>query len=312
MAPLIMTLMQGPLCGTLATMLLYGIFCMQTFYYARNYTEDRKAIKWLVACLWVLESAHTALTVHFIEYYLILNFNNESALDYVVWSMGAAYFIGFLVAWAVDICFVWRIWQLSKQMWICIALATLATVRTGFGLGNCTFSFRYPAIKEFHAKVFPTMVVGWTLSAFADTLIAVALCYYLHKNRSGMRRMEHIINRLLLYSINTGALTSLFAILVIIMFLAFPATLVFVAFVQVQSKLYAISLLASLNSRKSTLEGARRAVATADDISLRFLANSGTKVGRQTSLQSTMPRIEITKNIEMDIRGDEESSHGTV
>ncbi|KAF9218906.1 hypothetical protein BS17DRAFT_790486 [Gyrodon lividus] len=118
----IMSLMQGPLCGTLATMLLYGVFCMQTFYYARNYTEDKPSLKWLVAFMWILETIHMALSIHFIEYYLIINFNNPSALDHVVWSMGATLAIGFIVSWAVDLYFVWRIWKLSKQIWICIFL----------------------------------------------------------------------------------------------------------------------------------------------------------------------------------------------
>lgn len=46
----IITVMQGPLCGTLATMLLYGVICMQVFQYASNYcSSDRHVIKWLVS-----------------------------------------------------------------------------------------------------------------------------------------------------------------------------------------------------------------------------------------------------------------------
>ncbi|KAH0826379.1 hypothetical protein J3R83DRAFT_5342 [Lanmaoa asiatica] len=34
--------MEGPFTGTLATMMLYGVICMQTFHYAKNYaTSDR-------------------------------------------------------------------------------------------------------------------------------------------------------------------------------------------------------------------------------------------------------------------------------
>ncbi|KIK74928.1 hypothetical protein PAXRUDRAFT_174306 [Paxillus rubicundulus Ve08.2h10] len=73
-------LMQGPLCGTLATLLLYGVFCMQMFYYARNYREDRPFWKFL-------ETLHLALSIHFIEYYLIMNFDNPLALEYVVWQV---------------------------------------------------------------------------------------------------------------------------------------------------------------------------------------------------------------------------------
>ncbi|KIJ15791.1 hypothetical protein PAXINDRAFT_76296 [Paxillus involutus ATCC 200175] len=76
----VVNLMQGPLCGTLATMFLYGIFCMQTFYYARNYVEDRLLLK-------VLETVHLAFSIHMIEYYLITNFDNPPALEYLVWQV---------------------------------------------------------------------------------------------------------------------------------------------------------------------------------------------------------------------------------
>ncbi|KAF9218903.1 hypothetical protein BS17DRAFT_790482 [Gyrodon lividus] len=159
-----------------------------------------------------------ALSIHFIEYYLIINFDNQPALDYVVWSMGTRLAVGFIVAWAVDLCFVWRIWKLSKQSLICIFLAALATSRTAVGLVNCVIvSFRYTYVPEFLVMVFPTMVAGWALAAFADSLIAIVLCYYLHKHRSGMKRIHHIINRLLLYTVNTGALTSVFAITTMIL-----------------------------------------------------------------------------------------------
>ncbi|KAG9311194.1 hypothetical protein JVU11DRAFT_8269 [Chiua virens] len=47
---LILKAMQGPLCGTLASMLLYGVICMQVFYYVNNYaSSDRHALKWLVS-----------------------------------------------------------------------------------------------------------------------------------------------------------------------------------------------------------------------------------------------------------------------
>ncbi|KIJ15773.1 hypothetical protein PAXINDRAFT_114156 [Paxillus involutus ATCC 200175] len=300
MAPPIITVMQGPFCGTLVTLMLYGVICMQTFTYAWNYSTDRKAFKWLVGSLWIMETLHTAFSIHFVEYYLVLNYDNPSSLAYASWQVLSPFCVRLTLttSWATGLWgfFVWRIWQVSKQIWISGFLVFLTKVH----VGQATCLLR--VVTHFAHK--PTMIAGWTLAAFADTLIAITLCYWLRKQRSGMKRTEHVINRLLLYTINTGVLTSLFAILVITLYLALPTSMAFTAFVQVQSKLYAISLLASLNSRKATLENARRAVPTANNVSLQFLANSGNKVKR-------MPRMEITKSVEiMDINGDEESLQG--
>ncbi|KAF8552161.1 hypothetical protein OG21DRAFT_1466112 [Imleria badia] len=298
MASLITNFMQGPLCGTLATMLLYGVICMQVYHYANNYaSSDRNAIKWLIWIIWVLETIHTAFSIHFIEYYLILHFDDPAALSNTVWTMGATYITGFLVAWAVDLFFVWRIWQLGKQALICIFLAVLATTRTGVGIANASLGFKYTAVKDFLAVVHPSMIAGWTLSACADTLIAITLCYNLHRQRSGIKRTNHVINTLLLYTINTGALTSFFAILVIITFLALPGGMDFTAFVQVQSKLYAVSILASLNVRNRTLESARRAVLTMNNVSLPLprISQSGGKLD-----QSLTPALEVRKDVDVE------------
>ncbi|KIK80894.1 hypothetical protein PAXRUDRAFT_833243 [Paxillus rubicundulus Ve08.2h10] len=124
-----------------------------------------------------------------------------------------------------------------------------------------------------------------------------------------MRRTEHIINRLLLYSINTGALAALFAIITIVLYVALPGTMVFAAFVQVQSKLYGISLLASLNARKTTLAHARMAVPIVRNVPLRFLANDGgmNNIDDPNSPDETLPPSACTKNIKVDIASDEDS-----
>ena len=48
----IINAMQSPLCGTLATVLLYGVICTQVFQYAYNHaTSDRHFLRWLVSRL---------------------------------------------------------------------------------------------------------------------------------------------------------------------------------------------------------------------------------------------------------------------
>jgi hypothetical protein len=49
--------MQAALSGTLATMLLYGVTCMQTFHYWQTYEHDRKTLKYMV----ILSRTHTKI-----------------------------------------------------------------------------------------------------------------------------------------------------------------------------------------------------------------------------------------------------------
>jgi len=114
------------------------------------------------------------------------------------------------------------------------------------------------------------MVSGWTVATLSDFLIAITVCYYLHKFGSGQSvgsRTEHIINRLILYSINTGLFASLFSIATLILYLRLPNSLAFTALLQVQSKLYPVCLLASLNARKTLSESAKRSYRVFTDAS---------------------------------------------
>ncbi|KAG1842862.1 hypothetical protein DFJ58DRAFT_805439 [Suillus subalutaceus] len=287
--------MQAALSGTLATMLLYGVTCMQTFHYWQTYTRDKKYLKSMVAFIWLLETAHTALSIHFVEYYLIIHFGEFTHLGYAVWSMGATCFIGFFIGYVVNLCFIWRILQLGQNRWIAVCFVAVATVRCGFGLANCVLSFIYPMWTDFRGRVFATMVTGQVLSAVVDGVIAFTLCFYLRKRRTGMKRTNSIIKRLQLYSINTGAITSLFAVLAVISFIYLPTTTAFVAFVQVQGKLYATSFLASLNARKRTLEKIEQPVPTADALSLFRAARPDL---------SFLQAIEAEKSITINICGD--------
>ena len=65
------------------------------------------------------------------------------------------------------------------------------------------------------------------VTAFTDVTIACVLAYLLHMNRSGLRRMDSVINRLILYSFGSGLATGVLAIIALILTLASPTTFVY-------------------------------------------------------------------------------------
>ncbi|KAJ3933824.1 MAG: hypothetical protein NXY57DRAFT_997241 [Lentinula lateritia] len=87
------------------------------------------------------------------------------------------------------------------------------------------------------------------LAAVADTYIAGLLTLLLHTSRTGFQRSDSIINKLIIFSINTGALTSLCAIASMLSILLAPATFIYISFFFCMGRLYANSLLATLNIR---------------------------------------------------------------
>ncbi|KIK92453.1 hypothetical protein PAXRUDRAFT_829934 [Paxillus rubicundulus Ve08.2h10] len=76
------------------------------------------------------------------------------------------------------------------------------------------------------------------------------MAYHLNKRRSEMHRVDSVINRILIFGIATGALTSLVDVIALIFSIAQPQSLAFMAPILIQTRLYANSLLTFLNIRK--------------------------------------------------------------
>ncbi|EIW75852.1 hypothetical protein CONPUDRAFT_169105 [Coniophora puteana RWD-64-598 SS2] len=308
---------QAPLLGTLFTMFLYGITCVQAFYYSQNYQDDRMGVKLVVAAVWLLETAHTVLSIYFIEWYLINNFTNEENLFLVNWGIPTSFIVGFTVAFVVNLYFIWRFWRLSRNWVVPVILLMLAVARYAVGLLNsvqsktlsgktseptilCVFLPAYVlASKSLTGGAFKVfIVVGYVLSVLVDALIAVSLCWLLHSLRTGIKRTENLIDNLIIYTINTGVLTSLGAILVLILFLTLPTSLAFIGALQVQCKLYAISLLASLNSRHSTLSASQPYTSSLMVHNNTFAMSPTRSFSAKRSGGNHVSRIEIHKSVE--------------
>ncbi|KIM39251.1 hypothetical protein M413DRAFT_415842, partial [Hebeloma cylindrosporum] len=85
----------------------------------------------------------------------------------------------------------------------------------------------------------------------ADGIVTASLCMLLDHSRTGVKSADSLVNTLMLYSINTGLLTSLCATACFVTFAIWPHEFVFIGFYFALSKLYVNSLLAVLNTRET-------------------------------------------------------------
>ncbi|KAJ8085158.1 hypothetical protein PM082_003942 [Marasmius tenuissimus] len=86
--------------------------------------------------------------------------------------------------------------------------------------------------------------------ALTDVITAATLCYYLRKLKTGYKESDHLVYKLSLYAINTGALTSVMSLGALIFYDLHPRTFQFMPFCYTLSRLYAISFLCTLNTRR--------------------------------------------------------------
>jgi len=117
-------------------------------------------------------------------------------------------------------------------------------VLSGFAIGSFQKLIRYSWL----------LYCALSASVLADALIAGSLCISLQQSRSGFKATDSLVNILVLYSINTGLLTSICATACFITFSIWPNQFVYMGIYFTLSKLYVNSLLAMLNSRTALRE----------------------------------------------------------
>ncbi|KAF8526923.1 hypothetical protein BU17DRAFT_61898 [Hysterangium stoloniferum] len=65
---------------------LYGILTLQMYSYYQKFPKDPSHLKCLVGVIWVLDTLHTIFVTHMVYTYLVTNFGDYLALGHNIWS----------------------------------------------------------------------------------------------------------------------------------------------------------------------------------------------------------------------------------
>jgi len=225
---------------------------MQTFLYFMRYQNDSKALKFLVLSVWSLDTAHQVLVVKGVYIYLVQKFGNYQGLADIVPEIIWAPLLTTVVALLTQGFFVYRIRKFCKKMVALLAFWSLAAL---YQLGSCLVysikATRAPSALVLTDSLFTPLTISYfAVAAVVDIIIAGSLSYKLLKDRSlGTKRYEKMLQRLALFSINSGAWTAIFSLLALGLFATFPSNVIYVVFDFPLCSVYCNTLLANLNVR---------------------------------------------------------------
>ncbi|KAF9071853.1 hypothetical protein BDP27DRAFT_461824 [Rhodocollybia butyracea] len=228
--------------------MLFGMLNIQSFRYFEGFSKDRLTIKLLVGGVWILNVLQMVFIGHSLYHWMISNFGNPAAFNSSIWSFDVGILFTNIIVLAVELFFAFRVLTLSKNKWLSGIIAILSVCYWGFELASFVRKFQLGKISLFFRFEW-IACTGLACAAAADLLIAGSLTFYLRQGRTGVRKTDSVINKLMMYAINTGLLTSIFAVIDMICFLTMPHNLIHDAMNIMVGKLYTISLLASLNVR---------------------------------------------------------------
>ncbi|KAI5123448.1 hypothetical protein M0805_008820 [Coniferiporia weirii] len=281
--------------GFAVACLLLGVLSTQVYSYFVRYTYDRPLYKALVLSVWILETFHSALTGHSVYHYAITNFADPFALLIPTWTLVIQVLVGAVISVLVKSAFAMRVWRFSHQNVVLtgviailnvaiIALAVIFTIK----------AFKITTFLDLSDLKWVTTAVLAT-SVFTDLVIAASLTYYLHHLRNAFSA-NTLVNGLIRYSLETGAITSICGIATLIAFDALPTTFVYMSFFFVLSKLYSNSLLATLNTRRVNRgKGTDRTPATIGDFTIVHTA------GQVQTTHSIFGRVDWQKPTDIEV-----------
>ncbi|KAG1874778.1 hypothetical protein DFJ58DRAFT_758721 [Suillus subalutaceus] len=235
------------LIGVVVSATLYGVTCVQTWYYFTHFS-DPWYNKLLVGAMFLSDSIHQILVTHAMYTYLVTDFGSVSEI--FVWSLCVEVLFNGFTGFMVQSFLTMRVYRLSNKNVIATAsvlslvIAEFILVITYFAKAVTYTTFnQLPQIKPLSMSVNAVAAAG-------DILITIFLCIFLQQSRTGFRRSDTLINKLMLFSINTGLLTTVCAVMSLISITVWPDSFIYIAFYFCMGRFYCNSLLATLNARK--------------------------------------------------------------
>ncbi|KZT05252.1 uncharacterized protein LAESUDRAFT_236210 [Laetiporus sulphureus 93-53] len=245
---------------------LQSVLTVQTYIYYLCFPHDHWTQKCLVYVLCIYEWVQTGLITAFI-YRLLLGITATQSIlsvydDLELFSGNAwvtIYIMGAVQSAAVQIYFSRRIYILSRSYIIpCFTIfVALAQLSAGLVGGVQRLKTDKDFVRDdydanFHYRVLNMDVatcVWLAASTICDVTIAVSLVVLLFRLKNGLRWTNIIINRLINLVIETGSLTAVTAVVTFGLFVGVPNTELAICPLLILSKLYANSVLITLNNR---------------------------------------------------------------
>ncbi|KAJ7760118.1 hypothetical protein DFH07DRAFT_441765 [Mycena maculata] len=243
--------MGALLLGGFFASMLSGIVILQALWYFTTYKSDSLNFKALVLGVCTLDTLHTAFIWASMWGYLIGDYGESSKIDYIPWSIALTVVLTALVTFFVHCFFAHRILLLSKHNLLMAGpVVILALLRLVSACVSTWEMFHYQSFVLFRLHARWIFTLGLSVSSAVDILITTLFLYLFQSSRPEAGHLNHILNQLMLYTFETGSLTCIGTVVSMICWVSMD-NLIFLGLHFVIGKLYANSLLVTLNTRET-------------------------------------------------------------
>ncbi|KAL9709409.1 hypothetical protein Ac2012v2_007145 [Leucoagaricus gongylophorus] len=204
-------------------------------------------MKLTVLVLWILELGHTVGTAYDVYMHTI-----PPSQSSILPGIYIAVLMSALITMIVEVALSLRIYRACQRPWniIGIVVSGLAVVRCGAAIVLVGKLFSDDNFDQSIGSMGGLVTGLLTTSAAIDIIIAVSLLKFLLVKRSTpLASARRILDRLILITLRSGLLTSITAVVVLIVYQINSFSFVWLAIYANLAKLYTISFISSLNGR---------------------------------------------------------------
>ncbi|KAF7304053.1 Saposin B-type domain-containing protein [Mycena indigotica] len=249
----------GPiLIGAVLSTFLLGVASLQSFHYYRLYSSSGAA-KALVGAVWCIEVGHSVAMWHAIYGMFVTFYGQIGHLADPPHSIAFTVLFSAIINLLIQSYFALRIHTLSRSWLIPSICSSLTLARFVFNMFMLVGFWRSSGFVVFQTSLRWLMLCVSVIGPCVDVLTAASLCFYLWKLRETMleenefamvRDTRRMIDRIIVWSLETTSITSAAGVLQLILFITMPDNLAWSAVFLVQPKLFSNSMLAHMHGRK--------------------------------------------------------------
>ncbi|KAF7369846.1 Glycoside hydrolase [Mycena sanguinolenta] len=253
--------------GVLVAIFLSGVLTVQLYIYFDRFPKDPTSLKVMVALVWILDFGHTLALGHFIYTITVVQYGQPALLAIPPKSLDVSILLSGFIGPLEQGWFTYRLYRFTKTLPLPVICAGLSLLRLGGSTALFAYTLKEPTIQEYATHLNWLIEAVVIVGAAVDAILATALCYYLSFWRTGFRRTNKLLNQLMTWTIETGAVTTTGALALLLTFLTMKDNcaastyesysdqveqilVVYLGLFCLMAKLFSNSLLFSLNARE--------------------------------------------------------------
>ncbi|KAJ7246494.1 hypothetical protein C8J57DRAFT_1675300, partial [Mycena rebaudengoi] len=201
--------------GVLLAIFLSGVVTVQVYVYFLQY-RDHWGLKFLVLLVWCLDCGHTIAISHTLYTITVTQYGHPELLIVPPASLDSVILLSGFMGPLEQGWFTYRLYKFTNNFQLPLLCACLSFARLVGSIGLSSVALQRLTLPDYYARVDWLVTAILAVGAAVDTILVISLCYYLSSRRSNGPAMRKPMNQLITWTIETGAMTTLCAIAVLI------------------------------------------------------------------------------------------------